>query len=165
MKIKELTITAMFIAVLIVQSFALFNFPITLTYTILYFLTKKINNKKMPFLAVLVFVIVKNILFPALIPTIIADIIGLLIFVLICNIKNKVICYIFVTISIVVHLLLLDLSMIFLTVDVITSFTDVLKLWGLTISTSLISYIYGPLSIILILIVDGIEFLTDYDIE
>ena len=37
MKTKELTLTAMFIAVLIVQNYVLFSFPITLTYTIFYF--------------------------------------------------------------------------------------------------------------------------------
>lgn len=165
MKIKELTLTAMFIAVLLVQNFVLFNFPITLTYTILYFLTKKLKNKQLPFLAVLVFVIVKNILFPALPPTIVADIVGLLLFVLICNIQNKLISYIVIPIAIIVHLLILDFSMVFLTTTVITGLLGTLKLWGAIIATSFIAYIYAPLSIILIIIVDGIEFLTDYDIE
>lgn len=165
MKIKELTLTAMFIAVLIIQNFVLFNFPITLTYTILYFLTKKLKNKQMPFLAILVFVIVKNILFPALLPTIIADLIGLLLFVLICMINKKVISYILIPFVIVVHLLLLDLSMLFLTAEAINSIADFFKIWGFTIATSFIAYIYCPLSIILILMIDGVEFLTEYDIN
>ena len=109
-KTKELTLTAIFIAVILIQNYVLFSFPITLTYTIFYFLVRKLKNKQLPFMAVLVFVIVKNIIMPALIPTIIADIVGLLFFVSICLINNKYISYILIPIIIVVHLLLLDLD-------------------------------------------------------
>ena len=85
MKTKELVLTAILIALTIVQNYVLFSFPITLTYTILYFLTKKVTDKKLPFLAVLVFVIVKNIVMPARIPTILFDIIGLSLFISVCD--------------------------------------------------------------------------------
>lgn len=165
MKTKELTLTAMFIAVLIVQNYVLFSFPITLTYTIFYFLTKKLKSKQMPLLAVLVFVIIKNIIMPALIPVIIADTIGLLIFVLVCKINNRLACYILIPFTIVFHLLLLDFGHVFLTLNVLTKFNEIISLWFITIGTSFISYIYCPLSIILILMIDGIEYLTEYSIE
>lgn len=165
MKIKELTITAMFVALLIVQNFLLFNFPITLTYTILYFLTKKLNTKPLPFLAVLVFVITKNIIMPALFPVIFADLIGLLIFVLIAKINNKTISYILIPVFIVIHLLLLDFGSVFLTVGILQSFNEIIKVWFANIASSFIAYIYCPLSIILILMIDGISFLTDYTID
>lgn len=165
MKTKELTITAVFIALIIVQSFVLFNFPITLTYTILYFLTQKLADKKLPFLAVLVFVIVKNIIMPALIPTIIFDLVGLMVFISICLIKHKLLRYILIPVSIVFHLLILDLSTIILTVNIIVNLKDVLILWASQISFGFVAYIYAPLSIVLILILDGLNYLSDLDIE
>lgn len=164
-KTKELTITAIFLAVIIVQNYVLFSFPITLTYTIFYFLTRKLEHKGLPFLAVLVFVIVKNIIMPALIPTIIADIIGLCLVVATCKIKNKYLRYTLIPIIIIVHLLLLDLSSIFLTVGVINSLNDFFFLWGTQIVGSFIVYIYAPLSIILILMIDGIEYFTEWSID
>lgn len=164
-KTKELTLTAIFIAVILVQNYVLFSFPITLTYLIFYFLARKLNKKELPFLAVLVFVIVKNIVMPALISTIIADIVGLMMFIAICMIDNKYIRYILIPVIIVVHLLLLDLSSVFITVGVIKSLKDVFVLWSLQIAGSFIVYIYAPLSILLILIIDGIEYLTEWDIN
>lgn len=165
MKTKELTLTAMLIAVLIVQNYVLFSFPITLTYTIFYFLTKKLNSKGLPYLAVFVFVIIKNIIMPALLPTIIFDIIGLLIFVLVCKTKNKILTYILIPFTIILHLLLLDLGHVFLTISILTKLSEILKLWFTTIATSFVAYIYCPLSIILILMIDGIEYISDYSLE
>jgi|SRR5690554_1639932 len=165
MKTKELTITAIFVALIIVQNFVLFNFPITLTYTILYFLTQKLADKKLPFLAVLVFVIVKNIIMPALIPTIIFDLVGLMVFISVCLIKQKSIRYILIPISIVFHLLVLDLSTIILTVNVIVNLKDILLLWITQISLGFVAYIYAPLSIVLILILDGLNYLSDLDLD
>lgn len=164
MKTKELTITAAFIALIIVQNFLLFSFPITLTYTILYFLTKLIKDKKLPFLAVIVFVIVKNTLMPALIPTIFFDILGLMLFISVCLIPKKIILYILTPIVIFIHILLLDLSTIILTVNVITNLKDLFILWGAQISMGFVTYIYAPLSIVLILIIDGIDYLTSEDL-
>lgn len=164
MKSKELTLTAILIAVMIVQSFALFSFPITLTYTILYFLTQKLAEKKLPFLAVLVFVIAKNIIMPALIPTIMFDLIGLMIFVVICLIPLKIVRYILIPITIIIHILLLDLSTIILTVNVITNFKDIIILWGAQISLGFVTYIYAPLSIVLILMLEGLNYLSDLEL-
>lgn len=165
MKTKDLTIAAIFIAAILVQSFALFSFPITLTYALLYFLTKQLKNKKLPFLAVLVFVIVKNIIMPALMTTIIFDLIGLMIFISVCLIQKKLIVYLLIPITIVFHLLLLDLSTVILTVNIITNLKDLLMLLGSQISLGFIAYIYAPLSIIIILVLDGINYLTDLNFD
>lgn len=165
MKTKELTLTAMFIAVLIVQNYVLFSFPITLTYTIFYFLTKKLNSKQLPYLAVFVFVIIKNIIMPALLPVIILDTIGLLIFVLVCKTRNKLLTYILIPFTIIVHLLLLDFGHVFLTLNFLSEISQIFKLWFTTIASSFVAYIYAPLSIILILMIDGIEYISDYSLE
>jgi hypothetical protein len=160
LKTKELVLTAILIALTIVQNYVLFSFPITLTYTILYFLTKKVTDKKLPFLAVLVFVIVKNIVMPARIPTILFDIIGLSLFISVCMIPKKIISYILIPVVIVVHTLLLDLSWIVLTINIF-NLKELFILWGGAIASGFITYIYCPLSIVLIVIIDGIEYLTE----
>lgn len=165
MKTKDLTITAIFIAAIIVQNFALFSFPITLTYTLLYFLTKQLKNKKLPFLAIIVFVVVKNIIMPAFITTIIFDLIGLFVFIIVCLIPKKIIVYILIPVSIVIHILLLDLSTVILALDSFTDINTFFLLFGTQISLGIITYIYAPLSIILILMLDGINYLTDLDLK
>ncbi|NLN50660.1 MAG: hypothetical protein GX149_03435 [Acholeplasmataceae bacterium] len=158
MKTKELALTSLFIALLIAQNYILFNFPLTLTYAILYFLAKKLESKNLPFLAVLAFVIIKNIITPALPTTIIADLIGLSLFILICKIPSKWLNYVTIPFVIVFHVLLMDFSTAILV-------ANPLKVFLANIGYGFIAYIYAPLSIIIIVLIDGIEVLTNYEIN
>lgn len=154
MKLKDIILASLFVGVIIVQNLLLFSLPLTLTYVIFYILVKNVNSKTLVVLSVISFVIVKNIIFPAIPLTIIFDITGLLVVLSTFYIKNNLIKYILVVIAIVIHILLLDLSYALISGDII-------KMFILSISTGFITYIYAPLSIILIVAVDGIDVLVE----
>ena len=94
----------------------------------------------------------------ALPTTIIFDIIGLTLVLLSCLVKNKIMSYILIVISIIVHILLLDFSTAILTGNIKAAML-------FNITSGFITYIYAPLSIIFIVIADGIDVLTKYDEE
>lgn len=156
MKIKDITIASIFIAALIAQNYLLYSFPITLTYLFFYHIFKYVKSKTINIFSILLFVLVKNIVYMALPTTIIFDILGLLLFYLVCLIPNKIIKYMLIVISILIHILLLDLSTALLTGSVINALIA-------NITSGFITYIYAPLSIVLIIIFDGIEILSDYE--
>lgn len=154
MKLKDIILASLLVGVIIVQNLLLFSLPLTLTYVIFYILVKNVNSKTLVVLSVISFVIVKNIIFPAIPLTIIFDITGLLVVLSTFYIKNNLIKYILVVIAIVIHILLLDLSYALISGNII-------KMFILSISTGFITYIYAPLSIILIVAVDGIDVLVE----
>lgn len=157
MKLKEVILASLLVAFLIAQNYVLYSFPITLTYVIIYFITRKTN--KLSLLSVLVFVTVKNLIYTAMPQTIIADIIGLFGFVLISKINNRYVRYTIIPIMIILHIAIMDLSMALLPgagLEIVVA--------GL-ISGGFISYIYAPLSIIIIVMFDGLEVLTDLTLE
>jgi|SRR5690625_3182274 len=156
MKIKDITLASIFIAALIAQNYLLYSFPITLTYLFFYHIFKYVKSKTINIFSILLFVLVKNIIYMALPTTIIFDILGLLLFYLVCLIPNKIIKYMLIVISILIHILLLDLSTALLTGSVINALIA-------NITSGFITYIYAPLSIVLIIIFDGIEILSDYE--
>lgn len=89
MKVKELALSSVLIAALIAQNYILYSFPITLTYVVLYILANKIKSWQASFIAIILFVTIKNIVWMAFPTTIIADLIGLLLFMLVCKIKKS----------------------------------------------------------------------------
>lgn len=153
MKLKEVILASLLIAFLIGQNYLLFSLPITLTYITFYLIAKNINNKGLICLSILAFVVIKNIIYMALPFTILFDIIGLFIVVTTFFIKNNLIRYVLIVLAIIIHILLLDFSTALITGSVFISFK-------LNIISGFITYIYAPLSIVLIVSVDGIDYLT-----
>lgn len=157
MKVKEMTLASILIAALIAQNYILYSFPITLTYLFFYFIGKYIKSNTITIFSVLVFVFVKNIIYMALPTTIIFDIIGLMLIVFVSKIKINYLKYIILPILIIIHILMLDFSTALLTDNILAGMIA-------NLTTGFITYIYAPLSIILIVIFDGIEFLSDYQL-
>lgn len=158
MKVKELSLASILIAFLIAQNYILYSFPITLTYLTLYILSNKIKSKEIVIFSVLTFVAVKNMIYAAFPTTIIFDIIGLLAFVFIARIPNKWIRYISMFLMIILHVLMLDFSFAILTGSIIAALIA-------NITTGFLTYIYAPLSIVLIGIFDGIEIISNYQVD
>lgn len=158
MKLKEVVLTSIFVAALISQNYLLFSIPFTLTYVIFYLISKTITNKTLVNSSVFLFVLVKNIIMPAFPFTIFFDLVGLLLFVNICAIKKIRFKHIIITTTIIIHIILLDLSLALMTDNILVGLIGM-------ISSSFITYIYAPFSIVLILIVDGIDVITDYNEE
>ena len=158
MKVKDLTLASLLVAFLVAQNYMLYAFPITLTYLVFYLIAKKVKSKQIVFASVIAFVIIKNIVYVALPTTIIFDIIGLTLVLLSCLVKNKIMSYILIIISIIVHILLLDFSTAILTGNIKVAML-------INITGGFVAYIYAPLSIIFIVIADGIDVLTKYDEE
>lgn len=138
---------------MIAQNYILYSIPFTLTYVILYVITKRIKPISLSFLAVTVFIIVKNIVYAALPTTIIFDLVGLSLFVLTSKIGIKWLRYMLIPIVILFHILLLDFSTAIFTDNI---FETLLALIG----TGFITYIYTPISIVFIVMIDGISFIT-----
>lgn len=153
MKVKDITLASVLVSALIAQNYLLYSFPITLTYLFLYLIFKNINNHTINIFSILVFVLVKNIIYMALPTTILFDIIGFIIIYLVCLIPNKLTKYILITVAILIHILLLDLSQAILTGNIIAGMIT-------NITSGFITYIYAPLSIVLIIIFDGIEVIS-----
>lgn len=139
---------------MIAQNYILYALPFTLTYVILYVIARKIKNPTLSFLSVIVFVTVKNIIYAAFFTTIIADLIGLLLILLVSKINISWIRYIIIVITILFHILLLDFSVAMLTFNILETLIAY-------IATGFLTYIYAPLSIILIIIIDGISYITE----
>ncbi len=158
MKVKELALSSVLIAALIAQNYILYSFPITLTYVVLYILANKIKSWQASFIAIILFVTIKNIVWMAFPTTIIADLIGLLLFMLVCKIKKKWLSYIVIVLTILFHLLLLDFSIALMTNNPVEVFIA-------NFITGFIVYIYAPLSIVLITLIDGLEVITNYEID
>lgn len=153
MKVKDITLASVLVSALIAQNYLLYSFPITLTYLFLYLIFKNINNHTINIFSILVFVLVKNIIYMALPTTILFDIIGFIIIYLVCLIPNKLTKYILITVAILIHILLLDLSQAILTGNIIAGMIT-------NITSGFITYIYAPLSIVLIIIFDEIEVIS-----
>lgn len=141
---------------MIAQNYILYAIPFTLTYVILYVMARKVKGFSLSFLAVVVFVTVKNIIYAAFPTTIIADFIGLLLIVLISKINISWIRYATLVLVIIFHILILDFSVAVLTNNIFETFIAY-------IISGFITYIYAPLSVVLIVIIDGIVFLTTDD--
>lgn len=154
MKLKELTLTSTLIAALIAQNYLLYYYPITLTYVFLYFISRNIKSNTLNIFSVLLFVLIKNIIYMAFIPTILFDIVGLLLVLYVSKIKKSYIRYIIMVVSILVHILLLDFSVSILSGDII-------KMLIANIISGFITYIYAPLSIIIIITIDKIDILVE----
>lgn len=160
MKTKELVLASVLIAGLIAQNYLLFSFPITLTYLFIYFIGKNINSKTINILSILTFIIVKNIIYITFPTTIIMDLIGLTIIMFVSKIKICWIKYISLILSIILHILLLDLSTALLTGNIWLVF-----MMNVISSFSYLVYLYAPLSIIFIIIFDGIGIYSEYYFE
>lgn len=158
MKVKELTLASIFIPLMIAQNYILFALPITLTYLIIYMIGNKVKSNTIKVFSIMSFVIIKNMLTVALPLTIIADFIGLTIFILISNIKLKRLEYIIFPILIVFHILLMDIS------TVIQLGGPLIPMVLAQIATGFVTYIYSPMSVVLIYMYNEIEVLTEYEI-
>ncbi len=89
----------------------------------------------------------------ALPTTILFDLLGLSLVVTVSRIKFRWLRYLIIPIIILIHILMLDFSYALMTKPIIETFIA-------SIITGFPTYIYAPLSIILIVAVDGFEFLT-----
>ncbi len=155
MKIKEITTASVLVAALIAQNYILYAFPITLTYLFIYLITKTIKSSTVVMLSLITFIAIKNIIYMTFPTVILADIVGLVFVTLIFKIKIKWLRYILIPIIIIVHILLLD----FATVVVLMGDNLLIGMIG-SLTTGFITYIYAPLSVILIIIFDGLEFIS-----
>lgn len=152
-KIKELTTISILVALMIAQNYILYSIPFTLTYVVLYVITKRVKPLSLSFLAVMVFVAVKNIVYAAFPTTIIMDLVGLSLFILVAKINIKWLRYTILPLVILLHILMLDFSIAILV-------GNVFKTLIAYIISGFITYIYAPLSVILIYLIDGISFIT-----
>lgn len=161
MELREVILASLLVSFIIAQNYVLYALPITLTYSVMYMITKSIKTKNIARMSIIAFIIVKNIIYMALPLTILADVIGLLSILEIMYIKVKegfsfmrILKYILITIFIVFHILLLDFSYAVLLGNVLVGMVAMM-------STSVIVYIYAPLSIFIIIALDGFDFVTE----
>lgn len=158
MKIKELTFASVFLALLVAQNYILYSFPITLTYPILFFIGSKVKSRSIKNIGVLAYVGVKNIIYTALPLTILADVLGLLLFINISSVRAKGFQYFLFVVVIVFHLLLLDLS------TALMMGSPIFPLLIGQITTGFITYLYAPASVLLIIVFDVIKIISEYEI-
>lgn len=156
MKLKDVILAAMLVAATIAQNYLLYSFPITLTYLFIYIIAKKTEGVGVVFGTVFTFVAVKNIIYAALPLVIVADILGLLLIMFSSKMKSNTIRYFLIPFLIFLHLSMMDISM-----GLMLGMTYEAILASL-LSGGLIAYFYGPLSIILIIFFDGVDYITEY---
>lgn len=156
MRLKEVVLASILMAFLVSQNYLLMSLPITLTYAIIYLMKKAVKTKSVVYTAVIVFVIAKNIIFPSMPWTIFFDIIGLSLVLSGFYIKNNILRYIITVITILIHIFLLDFASAIMV-------GDILVVLGGIILSSFPVYIYAPLSGLLIILLDGVNYISELE--